>query len=169
MTKWRRPSPASSTSSDNGLAVNSGASYLYIARSGTGGGVAVYTVGSDGSLNSISGSPFAAGSQPYDITIDSTGKYVYAANRTDGTISGYLIGTNSALSALSGSPYTSGTLVNSLALDSSGTYLFAGANGGNPDLSMYTFDSTTAGKLDLATSVSTDTNAAGVVSIAATH
>jgi len=159
--------PASSTSSDNDLAVNSAVSYLYIARSGTGGGVAVYKVGANGQLDSISGSPFAAGNQPWAIALDSTGKYVYAANRSENNITGYAIGTNSALTALSGSPYTSGTLVNSLA--ASGTYLFAGANGGNPDLSMYTFDSTTAGKLNLATSTATDTNPAGVVSIAVSY
>lgn len=161
--------PVSKTSSDNALAIDSTGSYLYIARSGTGGGLAVYSIGAGGALNSISGSPFSAGTQPWSIVIDSTGKYIYVANRSDGTISGYGVGTGSTLTALSGSPYTSGTLVTSLAVDKSGTYLLAGANGGNPDLSMYTFDTTTAGKLNLATSVATDTDPAGVVAIAVTH
>jgi 6-phosphogluconolactonase (cycloisomerase 2 family) len=155
--------------SDNALAINSTGTYLYIARSGAGGGLGVYSIGSGGTLNSISGSPFAAGNQPYSVVLDTTGKYVYVANRGDGTISGYSIGTNSALTALSGSPYTSGSLVTSLGVDKSGKYLLAGANGGSPDLSMYSFDATTLGKLNLATSAASGTDPAGVIAVAMTH
>lgn len=161
--------PVSDTTSDNALAIDSASSYLYIARSGTGGGVAVYKIGAGGALNVISGSPFSAGNQPFSITLDSTGKYLYAANRQDGTISGFSVGEGGVLTALSGSPYASGSGVASLSNDQSGTYLLAGANGGSPDLSMYSFDATTAGKLNLVTSTATDTNAAGVVQIATTH
>ncbi|MDE1176254.1 MAG: beta-propeller fold lactonase family protein [Edaphobacter sp.] len=160
---------SSTQTSDNALAINSTGAYLYIARSGTNGGVAVYTIGTNGALSAISGSPFAAGSLPSGLVIDSTGKYLYAANRTDGTISGYTIGTGSALTALAGSPFTAGTEVLSLALDSSGDYLLAGSYGGSPDLSMYSFDTTTLGKLNLATSAATDTDPAGVIAVAATH
>ena len=63
----------------------------YIARSGTNGGVAVYSIGSGASLTPVTGSPFAAGSGTFSVALDSTGTYVYAANRTDNTISGYTI------------------------------------------------------------------------------
>ncbi|HEX7158993.1 MAG TPA: beta-propeller fold lactonase family protein [Edaphobacter sp.] len=159
----------STTTSDNALAVNSTTSTLYIARSGASSGVAVYTIGSSGALTEISGSPFAAGQGPYAIAIDSTGSYVYAANRTDGTISGFSIGTGSVLTALSGSPYTSGSLPTALATDNSGSYLFAVANGGSPDLTMYTFDSTTSGKLDTTAAATTGTDPTGAIAIAATH
>ncbi len=159
----------SASTSDNGIVVDSTGTYLYIARSGTNGGVAVYTIGSGGVLNQISGSPFPAGNQPFALTLDKTGKYLYAANRQDGTIAGYSIGTNSALTTISGSPFSSGTQVLSLGVDSSGTYLLAGANQGNPDLSMYSYDATTPGKLDLAKSIATDTDPAGVSVIALTH
>lgn len=159
----------SSQTSDNGLAVDSASAYLYIARSGTGGGVRVFSIGSGGVLNEISGSPFASGGQSYSIVVDNTGKYVYAANRTNGTIYGYSIGTGGALTALGGSPYTSGLLVTSLGTDSSGDYLLAAANGGNPDLSMYSFDTTTLGKLDLATSTATGTDPTGAIAVALTH
>jgi 6-phosphogluconolactonase len=161
--------PVSSSTSDNGLAIDSGTTYLYVARSGTGGGVRVFTIGSGGALNEISGSPFASGGQAYSVVLDNTGKYVYAANRTNGTIYGYSIGTGSALTALGGSPYASGTLVTSLGTDNSGAYLLAAAFGGSPDLSMYSFDTTTPGKLDLATSVATDTDPAGAIAVALTH
>jgi 6-phosphogluconolactonase (cycloisomerase 2 family) len=161
--------PVSATTSDNALAINSAGTYLYIARTGTGAGVAVYTIGAGGALNSISGSPFTAGSQPSSLVIDSTGKYLYAANRGDNTISGYSIGTGSALTELTGSPYTSGSQVISLSLDKAGTYLLAGALGGSPDLSMYSFDATTAGKLNSVTSAASGTSPAGVIAVAATH
>jgi len=161
--------PPTATTSDNALAVDSTGSYLYIARSGTNGGVGVYTIGSGGVLNSISGSPFAAGTQPSSVVLDSTGKYLYVANRGDGTISGYTIGTGAALTALTGSPYASGSAVTSLGVDKTGKYLLAGANGGTPDLSMYSFDATTPGKLDLVKSVATGTDPTGVTSIALTH
>lgn len=161
--------PVSSTTSDNGLAVDSASANLYIARSGTGGGVRVFAIGSGGSLNEISGSPFASGGQAYTVALDNTGKYLYAANRTNGTIYGYSIGTGGGLTALGGSPYTSGLLVTSLGTDSSGDYLLAAANGGNPDLSMYSFDTTTPGKLDLATSTATGTDPVGAVAVALTH
>jgi len=158
-----------STTSDNALAIDSTASYLYIARSGTNGGVAVYSIGAGGVLNSVAGSPFASGSRPFSIVLDKTGKYLYVANRTDSTISAYSIGTGSALTAVSGSPFGAGQQVISLGIDPGGTYLLAGANGGDPDLAMYSFDATTPGKLNLATSVATDTDPAAVVAIAVTH
>ena len=72
------------------------------------------------------------------------------------------------LTALAGSPFTSGSLVQSLALDSTGKYLLAAANAGAPDLTMYSFSTTTAGALDM---VTTETAAAGdgSIAVAATH
>ena len=159
----------SATTSDNALAVDSTGARLYIARSGTNGGLAVYSIGAAGALQQISGSPYATGSQPYDVLIDSTGKYVYTANRTDGTISGFTIGTGGALTALSGSPFASGTQVSALARDKSGKYVLAAAIGGSPDLTMYGFDSTVAGKLTKVTTTTTGTDPTGAYLLAATH
>ncbi len=159
----------STTTSDNALAVNSTSTYLYIARSGSSTGLAVYTIGTGGALNAVTGSPFAAGNGPYDVQLDSTGKYVYVANRTDGTISGFLIGTGSVLTALSGSPYASGSLVRSLVRDNSDTYLLAAASGGSPDLTMYSFDATLAGKLNTVVTATTGTDPTGALMVAATH
>lgn len=155
--------------SDNALAVDSNSAYLYVARSGVGPGVAVYTIGAQGHIVSVAGSPFAAGTQTYSVTLDKTGKYVYAANRGDSTISGYTIGTGGALTALSGSPYVSGLQVTSLGTDSSGKYLLAAAANGSPDLTMYSFDTVTPGKLVQATTVSTATAPAGAIAVALTH
>jgi 6-phosphogluconolactonase len=160
--------------SDNGYAIDSTSSYLYIARSGVGGGVAVYTIGSGGGLTALTASPFAAGNGTYSLVMDSTGTYVYAANRLDNTISGYTIVPATAtaqlsLTPLKSSPYTSGTSVQSLGLDNTGKYLLAAAVGGSPDLTMYSFDITVPGQLDPATSIATDADPAGASTIALTH
>jgi len=159
----------SAQTSDNALAIDGTASYLYIARSGSNGGLAVYSVGASGVLNQVSGSPFATGTTPFAVQIDHSGKYVYVANRTDGTISGFSIGTNASLSELTASPYGSGTGVVSLGEDKTNTYILAGAFGGQPDLSMYSIDTVNPGKLILSTSTATGTDPTGVVEIATTH
>ena len=159
---------------DYGLAINATTTYLYIARSGTNGGVAVYSIASGGVLTAVTGSPFAAGNGTYSVVLDNTGTYVYAANRTDGTISGYTIVPSTttlglSLTPLKGSPFSSGTGVQSIGIDSTNKYLLAAAVGGDPDLTMYTFDITVPGKLDPATSVATGVDPAGAVAIALTH
>jgi 6-phosphogluconolactonase (cycloisomerase 2 family) len=167
-------STGNAATGDYGLAISSKTAYLYIARSGTNGGVAVYSIGSGGSLTSVTGSPFAAGNGTFSVALDSTGTYAYAANRTDGTISGYKIVASTtvlglSLTPLSGSPYTSGTGVQSIGIDSTNKYLLAAAVSGAPDLTMYSFDITVPGKLIPATSVATGVDPAGAVALALTH
>ena len=160
--------------SDFGLAVDPNTAYLYVARSGVNGGVAVFSIGSGGLLTPVKGSPFAAGNGTYSLAMDPTGAYLYAANRTDGTISGFTIVPATAtapltLTPISGSPYPTGSIVQSLGIDSTGKYLLAAALGGNPDLTLYSFDATTPGKLDKAAIAATDTDPAGAVAIALTR
>jgi 6-phosphogluconolactonase (cycloisomerase 2 family) len=151
------------------LAVSPDSTLLFIARSGPAGGLAVYTIGSGGALTSVSGSPFTAGTQPYSVAVNTAGTDVYVANRGGNTISGFSIASGGPLTVLSGSPYQSGSAVTALAVDSSGDYLLAAANGGSPDLTMYSYDSATVGKLDFATSVPTGTDPTGPVALAMTH
>jgi len=158
----------SSLNSDNALAVSSDEKYLFIARSGVGGGLAVYTIGSGGALLEV-GSPTTAGTQPFSVVINTTGTDVYVANRGSNTISGFSIGSGGVLTALSGSPYQSGSAVASLAVDSSGNYLLAAASSGSPDLTLYSYDSATVGKLDFSTSIATGTDPTGPIAIVATH
>jgi 6-phosphogluconolactonase len=162
------------TTGDYGLAINATTTYLYLARSGTNGGVAVFSIGSGGALTPVNGTPFAAGTGTFSVLLDPTGTYVYAANRSDSTISGFTIVPGAtavalALKPLTGSPYASGAAVQSLAIDRTGKYLLAAATGGDPDLTMYSFDATVAGKLDTVTSVATGVDPAGAVAIAVTH
>ncbi len=160
--------PISTQTSDNAVAVDSTAAFLYIARSGTGGGLAVYSIGSAGILTLVKGSPFAAGSQPLSVALNSTGKFAYVANGTDATISAYSLASGVA-TPLTGSPYASGATVSSLALDRTGAYLLAAAFGGSPDLTMYTFDKTIAGKLNQAATAATGASPAGALMVTTAH
>jgi 6-phosphogluconolactonase (cycloisomerase 2 family) len=159
---------------DYGLVMSSKAPYLYIARSGTNGGVAVYNVTGGGALTAVTGSPFAAGSGTFSVALDGTGTYVYAANRTDGTVSGYTIVPSTtalglSLTPLSGSPYLSGAGAQAIGIDATNKYLLSVAVGGVPDMTMYSFDIPVPGKLDPATSVATGVDPAGAVALALTH
>jgi 6-phosphogluconolactonase (cycloisomerase 2 family) len=106
--------------------------------------------------------------------LDSTGTYVYAANRTDGTVSGYTIVPSTtalglSLTPLTGSPYLSGVNAQAIGIDATNKYLLSVAVGGAPDMTMYSFDISVPGKLDPATSVATGVNPAGAVALALTH
>ena len=159
----------STQSSDNAIAINSTGTAFYVARSGTNSGVLGYTLTSSGAPSIIAGSPYAAGTTPTAVQIDNANRYVYAANRVSGTISAYTISTTGALTAITGSPYTSGALVGSLGADSTGKYVLASASGGSPDLTMYSFDATTAGKLNSVATVATSADPAGATTLALTH
>ncbi len=139
--------PISTQTSENGLAIDSTTTHLYIARSGLSGGLAEYTIGTNGALTSVTGSPFAAGAQPLSVALDPTNTYAYVANGTDATISGYTVG-NGVGVPLTGSPYASGASVRALTLDQSGKYLLAVAFAGAPDLTMYSIGATAAGVLN---------------------
>jgi 6-phosphogluconolactonase (cycloisomerase 2 family) len=162
--------PLSSATSDNALAVSPNSSTLFIARSnGTSPGtLSSYTIGSGGVL----GLPVTIGTtgvQPFAVVVNAAGSDVYVADRSDSTITGFSVASNGTLTTLALSPYSSGPEVSALAVDKSGDYLLAVANGGSPDLTMYSFDSTTAGKLDLSATIATGTDPTGAVALAATH
>lgn len=163
--------PVSLTTSDNGLAVDKTSTHLYIARSGTSSGMAVYTIGAAGALTSVKNSPFAAGTQPLAVVLDSTSSYAYVANGSGGTISGFGVSSiaTGVVTALNGSPYASGVNVRSLGVDSTGKYLLAVGFGGSPDLTMYSFDATVPGKLDQVATSATGTDPAGAVTVALSH
>jgi 6-phosphogluconolactonase (cycloisomerase 2 family) len=145
--------------SDNGIAIDSTGSYLYVARSGSGTGLAVMRINSDGTLTATTSAAYGAGTQPFAVTLDNTGKYAYVANRGDGTISGFGIGINAALTTLGGSPFSSGLAVTSLGSDSSGSWILAASFSGSPDLSLYGFDASNPGRLYTVSSTATGTNA----------
>jgi 6-phosphogluconolactonase (cycloisomerase 2 family) len=138
-----------------------------------------YSSLSSGTPTEISGSPYASGGlAPYSILptpySTSPGAYIYVANRsvsnsTTGNISGFALtstGTTYTLTVLT-TTAAAGTYPVSLAQDATGNYVLAVDSGGGPDLEAYTFDATTAGKLDSAFNSNTGTDPVGAIAIAA--
>jgi 6-phosphogluconolactonase (cycloisomerase 2 family) len=158
--------------SDNALAVNAGSTILYIARSfsTSAGAIASYSIGSNGVLAPVAQS--STGVQPNAVVLNAAGTGVYVANRGSTTSPGNTI---TEFSTTTGGGLTllgtiaSGSLPIGLAVDNSGDYLLAAANGGSSDLTMYSYDSTTTGKLDLSAATATGTDPTGPVAIATTH
>ncbi len=160
--------------SDNAVAIDSASTFLYIARSGAGAGVAVFKFnpngfGATGGLIPVPGSPFASGGGSFALLLDSTGKYLYAGNRQEATIGEFAVGPGGTLTAVAGSPVLGGSLISSLAKDNSGRYVLAVASGGSPDLAMYGFDAATPGKLDPQATVATGSDPVTAVLVVATH
>lgn len=85
--------------------------FLYVANSGIGQGtISAYKIDQvNGTLTSISGSPFNSGFSPIGISIDQSGKYLYTSNTQDGNVSGYTISETGALSPIVGFPVSAGT------------------------------------------------------------
>ncbi len=159
---------------DNAVAVDPQNRLLYVgetnALSGDSGGLRVLTIGSDGVTELPTGSPYATtGTGPYFIL--ATANYVYVANRaeTGSFITTFSLSATSSTYSLSSLGNTStGSLTSSLAIDNTNTYLLAVNTGGSPaDLSTFTFDTTTAGKLDAGPTAATGTDPVGALAIVA--
>ena len=140
------------------------------------GGLRVFTIGAKSAMTEIAGSPFqTAGTGPSSILpiTKSSTSLVYVANKavsgsSTGNITGFTV-------AASGSSYTlttissiaAGTSPVGLAEDSTGTYLLSVSSSDKPDLSTFTFDSTTTGKLDASATSSTGTDPVQAVTVVA--
>ena len=155
--------------SDSALAVSADSTLLYLARSGTSAGLSVYTIGTNGALAGVTGSPYAIGAGASSVALDGTGKYVYVANRSDSTISGFSIATGGVLTPLTGSPFTAGAQVSSIGFDMTGAYLVAAALDGSPDVAVYSLDATVPGKLDSVATTSVGTAPTGASIVVLTH
>lgn len=131
---------------DLGLAVNAASTALFAGETNV--GVRVFTIGTGSKFTEISGSPFKAGTRPSELAFDGTGDFLYAANTSDNTISGFSVLASGTLTPLTGSPYSSvGTQPNGLTSDQSKKFMLV-TNLGSPRVQLFSFDATTAGKLD---------------------
>jgi 6-phosphogluconolactonase (cycloisomerase 2 family) len=159
----------------NAVAVDPTNRLLYVgetvAVSGTQtGGLRVFSIGS--TLAEVTGSPYATGGTG-PSSILATASYVYVANKavsgsTDGNITGFAItSTGTVYSLTSVNTISAGASTVGLAEDNTSTYLMAVNSGGTPDLSTFTFDTTTAGKLDASVTGATGTDPVTAVAIAA--
>jgi 6-phosphogluconolactonase len=168
------PVSTSTSPSDTGLASDPLSAFLFVAEINT--GLRVLSIGTGGSLKEVSGSPYAAGTGPNGVILDPTGSYVYVANKGSNNISAFtLTAASGKLTAIAGSPFTSGgQLPTALVNDNTKKFVAvinSGANGtgGNSDMQVFKFDTTTDGKLDPVSTATTGTDPTNPVSIAASH
>jgi 6-phosphogluconolactonase (cycloisomerase 2 family) len=59
--------------------------------------VLAYSIGSNGALTPVPGSPVATGNLPQSVTVDPSGRFAYVANWYDDNVSAYSIGSDGAL------------------------------------------------------------------------
>jgi 6-phosphogluconolactonase len=168
------PFPTSSSPADYGLTSDPGSKFLFVSEFNT--GLRVFSIGTNGALSEVSGSPYVTGTGPSGVIMDSTGAYVYVANKGSNNISGFTLNaTSGALTAISGSPFVSGgQLPIAFATDNSKQFLAvinSGSNGsnGNSDLQLFKQNATNGGKLVPVSAANTGTDPTNPQSIAATH
>lgn len=162
---------------DNAVAVDPANALLYVGETAAlsatqSGGLRVFTIGSGSSILEITGSPFATGGTgPSSILpLAST---VYVANsavsgKSAGNVTGFSVTSTSGSYSLAAiNTVTTGKQTSALAEDNTGAYLLAVNYGGTPDLSTFTFDSTTTGQLDTGPTASTGTSPAGAWAVVA--
>jgi 6-phosphogluconolactonase len=130
-------------------------------------------------LVELSGSPFATGGlSPIEILPlpygANKGNYVYVANRnvsgsSIGSIHGFIVATSGSTFSLTamGDSASTGITPVGMVQESKGNYLVVVNSGGTPDLQAFTFDSTTAGKLNPTINSATGTDPVQVSGIAA--
>ncbi len=168
------PITTSTSPSDAGLASDPNSAFLFVAEVNT--GLRVLSIGTGGALNEVAGSPYGVGTGPVGVALDTTGSYVYVANKGSNNISAFaLTAASGKLTAIAGSPFSSGgQMPIALVNDNQKTYLAvinSGSNGttGNSDLRVFKFDATTDGKLDAVSSATTGTDPTTPDTLAASH
>ena len=168
------PLSTSTSGSDYGLASDPNSKFLFVAELTT--GLRVFSIGTAGALNEVAGSPYAVGTGPTGVLLDSTGSYVYVANKGSSNISGFtLTAASGKLTAIAGSPFGSGGQF-PIEMIEDNTKKFVGVinsgnNGssGNSDLQLFKFDTTTDGKLVPVSTATTGTDPTNPLAIAASH
>ena len=151
------PSTAAAGSGEGYLVVHPTGKWAYVS---SGSKVYEYSINqSTGALTALATASIAlgAGVDAEGITVDSTGRWLYALNRDANSLSQYAINqTTGILSALSPATVATGTGPQSLALDPTGHWAYV-ANLGTNNISQYSIDQSLGGL----TPISTATVAAG--------
>jgi 6-phosphogluconolactonase len=163
------------SASDTGVAVDPTSTYLYITEADLAtppgpGSLRLFKISNLGA--ELTGSPYTTGIGPSSVLADTSGKYVYVTNSTDNTISGFAFtAATQTLAAIGSSPYPTAKAPQALVEDSSKTYVMSIGSGANPNLWLYSFDTTAAdGTLDITSSTSTaSVSPAASNGIVATH
>ncbi len=143
------PFSLGSGSSPNAITTNPAGTFLFAAEFFP-GKVGAYVIDGSGALSSSPNSPFSAGGYTYDVRVDPSGPWLYAANDQDGTVSGYSIDSSyGSLTALPHSPYSAENAAVSTAITPSGQFAFV-VNGSGGAVSRYSVTPSRGNAGDLA-------------------
>ena len=109
-------SPFSAGTYPTSVTIDPTGSFVYVANMGS-NNISAYTIDTTntatlGTLDTVSGSPFATGTNPTSVTVDPTSQFAYVSS-ADGNVWAYTISATStstpgALTTVSGSPYPIG-------------------------------------------------------------
>jgi 6-phosphogluconolactonase (cycloisomerase 2 family) len=111
------------------ITVDPSGQFAYMANYG--GGISAFTINSaTGGLTAVSGSPFptAVAAREFgmdSVTVDPTGRFVYAASQTGDDVSAFVIDPSTgALTTVAGSPFPADSQPGSVRVDPSGRYVY---------------------------------------------
>jgi 6-phosphogluconolactonase len=106
-----------------GLKVHPSGKYIYVSDETN--GIRAFSINGMGALAEIAGSPFAAGNEPFGVSVDLGGRFLYTANFVSNDVSGFSIDTNTGkLSPVPGSPFVVGATPVRAVVDTLGLYLY---------------------------------------------
>jgi 6-phosphogluconolactonase (cycloisomerase 2 family) len=127
-------SPFPSGSAPHGVSVDPLGRFAYVASCGYGqgcngvgpGSISEYTIDPvTGALTAVSGSPVGAGQNPFFVTADPTGRFVYVPNPGSGNISAFAITPGvGSLTQTPGSPFSAGVQALGAAIDPTGHFAY---------------------------------------------
>jgi len=106
-----------------GLKVHPSGKYIYVSDEVN--GIRGFSIDGMGALAEIAGSPFAAGNEPFGVSLDFQGKFLYTANFVSNDVSGFTVDANTGkLSPVPGSPFVVGVTPARAVVDTLGLYLY---------------------------------------------
>jgi 6-phosphogluconolactonase (cycloisomerase 2 family) len=128
-------SPFTVVTAPSSLAPTPSGQFLYATHPA--GYLSIFTVASNsGALTPIPGSPFSntsttitnlLGTNPFAVTVDRSGKYLYVVNQGSNNVSAYTLdAATGAPTLITGSPYATGNAPSFIALDTTGKFVYVG-------------------------------------------
>ncbi len=137
-------SPFTVPAAPKSIAISPKGNFLYVSNPAA-GTVSIFAIsaaqGSKGSLSAV-GAPVSVGvgATPVFLTIDPSGRFLYAADPAHNAVLGFSIQSGGTLTAITGSPFAAGLQPGAVLADPGGAFLFA-SNFGSNDVSVFVIDS----------------------------
>jgi 6-phosphogluconolactonase len=111
------------------LVVSPTSGLVYVSN-GASGTISGFSIGANGTLTEVAGSPFSVGADITGMTIDSKGLFLYAADQVNNKIASFSIQSGGTLTPVAGSPFATDLGPAAVAVDSTGTILVSANQGG---------------------------------------